>query len=274
MEAQPYADYITCYDIAEEARTFGFQADAVGAIYNACRKHTARAMCASWSGAAAEYDPHFASYLPYCDFIDIHTYGITPVALPPDAYKVLNANHPGHDVIIGEWGNNETYSGLERAQRTATFFAAVHGAKVKGSFLWALDSAAPHGDPTNCWGIYDGKPEGLITAPFSAHHDYMQAWRRGVRTKAGMSAPSAPRLNGRRITWDSPNATDYRADRLYRDGVKVFEDVFALYDGWQGGPASTWQAATVDRANVERRGPSITTQAMRAGASGLAAFTG
>src|SRR4029078_1397514 len=51
MEAQSYADYITCYDIAEEARTFGFQADAVGAIYNACRKHTARAMCASWSGA-------------------------------------------------------------------------------------------------------------------------------------------------------------------------------------------------------------------------------
>jgi len=269
MEAQPYADYITCYDIAEEARTFGFQAEAVGAIYNACRKHTSRAMCASWSGAAGEYDSHFASYLPYCDFIDIHTYGITPVALPPDAYRVLNANHPGHDVIVGEWGNNETYSGLERAQRTATFFAAVHGAKVKGSFLWSLDSAAPHSDPTNCWGIYDGAPEGLIAPPFSAHHDYMQAWRRGVKTKAGMSAPSAPRINGRRITWDSPNATDYRADRLYCDGVKVFEDVFALYDGWKGGPASTWQAATVDRANVERRGPSITTEAMRSGTSGL-----
>jgi hypothetical protein len=55
---------------------------------------------------------------------------------------------------------------------------------------------------------------------------------------------------------------------------RVFEDVFALYDGWKGGPASTWQAATVDQSNVERRGPSITTEAMRSGASGLPVFTG
>lgn len=273
MEAQSYADYITCYDIAEEARTFGFQAESVGSIYNACRSRTSRAMCVSWSGSAADYDSHFASYLPYCDFIDIHTYGITPVALPTNAYKILNINHPNHDVIVGEWGNNETYSDKERAERTATFFAAVHGAKVKGSFLWCLDSANYHSDPTNCWGIYHGTPDGLIAPPFSAYHDYMQAWRRGVKTRAGMSAPSAPRINGRRITWDSPNATDYKADRLYRDGVKVFEDVFALYDGWRGGPASTWQAATVDQSNVERRGPSITTEGMRSGTSGLPIFT-
>jgi hypothetical protein len=234
-------------------------------------------MCASWSGSAADYDSHFASYLPYCDFIDIHTYGITPVALPTNAYEILNTNHPNHDVIIGEWGNDETYSDLERAQRTATFFAAVHGAKVKGSFLWCLDTYGLRSEPTNRWGIYEGKQEGsiegLTVPPFSAHHDYMQAWRRGVTTSAGMSAPSAPRINGRRITWDSPNATDYKADRLYRDGVKVFEDVFALYDGWSGGPATTWQGATVDRSNVERRGPSITTEGMRSGTFGLPTFT-
>jgi hypothetical protein len=274
IEAQSYADYITCYDIAEEARTFGFQAESVGAIYNACRRRTSRAMCVSWSGTAANYDSELARFLPYCDFIDIHTYGITPVALPPDAYRILNTNHPSHDVIIGEWGNNETYSDLERAQRTATFFAAVHGAKVKGTFLWCLDSSARHSDPTNCWGIYHGLPEDLVVPPFSAYHDYMQAWRRGVSQKAGMAAPSAPRINGRRITWDSPNATDYKADRLYRNGVKVFEDVFALYDGWSGEPTTTWQAATVDRANIERRGPAITTEGMRSGAPELPVFTG
>jgi hypothetical protein len=266
MESRSYADYITCYDIAEEAKTFGFVAAKVGAIYDACRRRTSRAMCVSWTGPAANYDSDFASYLPYCDFIDIHSYELSPPeVLPPHAYRILNTNHPNHDVIIGEWGTHEVYSDLERAQRTATFFAAVHGAKVKGTFVWCLDSSARHSDPTNCWGIYHGQPEDLIVPPFSAYHDYMQAWRRGITKKAGMSAPSAPRINGRRIIWDSPNATDYKADRLYRNGVKVFEDVFALYDGWSGEPTTTWQAATVDRANVERRGPAITTEAMRSG---------
>ncbi|HET7096804.1 MAG TPA: hypothetical protein VFJ68_05390 [Casimicrobiaceae bacterium] len=261
MEAQPYADYITCYDIAEEARTFGFPAVQCGAIYNACRLHTSRAMCVSWSGYAAKYDSDFAAYLPYCDFIDVHSYLLGH--LPTTEYQVLNAKYPNHDVIIGEWGNEATYSDRERAERTGFFFAAVHNARVKGSFLWCLDDYVPRSRPRDCWGIYHGKPEGMIAPPFSAYHDYMQAWRRGVTTKSGMSAPSAPRFNGRRITWDSPNATDYKTDRLYCDGIRVFEDVFALYDRWNGESGSTWQAATVDQRNVERRGPLITTKRLR-----------
>jgi len=261
MEAQSYADYITCYDLVCEARTFGFQAPWAGAIYDACRRRTSRAMCVSWSGSAADYDSDFARYLPYCDFIDIHNYFLG--RLPKTEYEVLNAKHPNHDVVVGEWGNEETYSDSERAARTATLFAAVHGARVKGSFLWCLDNYAPRSRPRDSWGIYNGTPEGLIAPPFSAYHDYMQAWRRGVTTSTGMSAPSAPRISGRRITWDSPNATDYRADRLYADGVMVFEDVFALYDRWDGRPVSTWQAATVDQRYVERRGPLISTKALR-----------
>ena len=41
-------------------------------------------MCVSWSGAAANYDADFASYLPYCDFIVARARTLAGLAADPD----------------------------------------------------------------------------------------------------------------------------------------------------------------------------------------------